>query len=246
MLRKLILCFVAVAPALHAQTDGMSRELGEAILTELRHIRILLEKQQTQAATPAAPAPENVKVSSTGFSIGRSDAPLTLIEFADYQCPFCRQFNTAVYERLKTKYIDTGKVRFVSRDLPLDFHSNALNASVSSRCAGEQNKFWAMREQLISHADKLEAAQITGYAQSVGLDMSKFQSCVDSGKYVPAIRADIAEASSVGILGTPSFVLGKTAAAEFEGVKLVGAQPFEVFEKAILEQLAKITTAHTD
>jgi predicted DsbA family dithiol-disulfide isomerase len=80
----------------------------------------------------------------------------------------------------------------------------------------------------------------------MGLDMPKFQSCVDGGKYVAAIRADIAEASSVGILGTPSFVLGKTAAAGFEGVKLVGAQPYEVFEKAILEQLAKTAAPHTD
>src|SRR5436309_2535217 len=84
------------------------------------------------------------------ISIGRPDAPLTLVEFADYQCPFCRQFHTAVYERLKTEFIETGKLRFVSRDLPLDFHSNAMAASVASRCAGDQDEFWQMRDTLIS------------------------------------------------------------------------------------------------
>ena len=95
-----------------AEPNGMSKELGEAILAELRQIRVLLEKP---AAAQPAPVVETGKVSATGFSIGRADAPLTLVEFADYQCPFCRQFNTTVYEKLKKNYIDTGKLRFVSR-----------------------------------------------------------------------------------------------------------------------------------
>ena len=150
---KLLLTIVLLVPGLPAgaqtQTpsgDGMSQQLGEAILSELRQIRALLEKQQSAAVV--APAPETAKVSGAGFSIGREDAPLTLVEFTDYQCPFCRQFNTGVYERLKKDYIDTGKLRFISRDLPLEIHSDAMTAAAASRCAGDQNKFWEMREDL--------------------------------------------------------------------------------------------------
>jgi protein-disulfide isomerase len=234
MKTNLLVCFIAISPLLCAQTapEGMSKELGQAILDELRRIHALLEKQQ---AAPA-PAPDTAKVSGAGFSIGRDEAPLTLVEFADYQCPFCRQFNSSVYERLKKDYIDTGKLRFVSRDLPLDFHSNAMAAANASRCAGDQNKFWEMREMLISHADNLEPEAITNYARTVGLEMNQFRSCVDSGKYQASIQADVSEATAAGITGTPSFVLGKTSKTGVEGVRMIGAQPYEVFEKAFIEQ----------
>jgi len=198
----------------------------------------LLETRQP-TARPAVTDSEKVKISAGEFAIGRADAPLTLVEFADYQCPFCRQFHATAYERLKAKFIDTGKVRFVSRDLPLDIHSNAMGAANASRCAGEQGKFWEMRTTLVLHADKLEPEAIAGYASELGLDMEQFRSCVATQKYVPSIRADMAEASTIGIGGTPSFVLGKTTSGGIEGIKLVGAQPIEAFEKAIAEQLAQ-------
>jgi protein-disulfide isomerase len=244
-----LLCILTLAPLVSANdetkitppaskpSEGISKELGEAILNELHSIRILLEKQQP--APQAAPAPETAKISSVGFAIGRTDAPLTLVEFADYQCPFCRQFQSTVYERMKKDYIDTGKLRFVSRDLPLDMHSNASAAAHASRCAGEQNRFWEMHDTLISHADKLDPLAIAGYAQEVGLNMEQFSACVASNKYLPSIRADIAEANAAGILGTPTFVLGKTSDNGIEGIKLIGAQPYEVFEKALTGQLAK-------
>ena len=220
-----------------AGSEGISKELGEAILAELRQIRALLERQQP--AAPPAPVAETAKVSAAGFSIGRADAPLTLVEFADYQCPFCRQFQTTVYEKLKKNYIDTGKLRFISRDLPLEFHSNASAAANASRCAGDQNQFWLMRETLIAHADKLEQDAIAGYAKAVGLNMDQFGACVASGKYISSIRDDVAEATAAGIGGTPSFILGRTSAATVEGTKLTGAQPYEVFDKALIALLAK-------
>jgi protein-disulfide isomerase len=155
------------------------------------------------------------------------------VEFADYQCPFCRQFHTAVYERLKKDYIDSGKLRFISRDLPLEIHTNALGAANAGRCAAEQNQFWPMRETLIGHADKLEPKAIETYAQTIGLNVDQFRSCIASGKYLPSIRADIAEANSLGITGTPTFVLGKESGGRIEGIKLVGAQPYDVFAKLV-------------
>lgn len=225
------------APALNDGSQGISKELGESILNELRQIRALLEKQQPGPG--AAPVAETAKISGAGFSIGRAAAPLTLVEFADYQCPFCKQFHAAVYERLKKNYIDTGKLRFISRDLPLDFHTNAFAAANASRCAGDQNRFWEMRETLISHADKLDPEAITGYAHTLGLNMEQFGTCVSSGKYASSIRADVAEATAAGIQGTPAFVLGRTHDSGIEGIKIIGAQPYEVFEKALTEQSAK-------
>lgn len=223
--------------ALNAPPQGISKDLGEAILNELRQIHTLLEKQQ------AAPRPEqtqaNAKISTAGFSIGSEDAPLTLVEFADYQCPFCRQFHAAVYDRLKKDYIDSGKIRFVSRDLPLEIHSNAMGAANAARCAAEQDRFWPMREALIAHGDKLESKEIESYAQAIGLNVDQFRSCVASDKYLPSIRADVAEAASAGITATPTFVLGKRTGGHIDGVKLVGAQPFEVFAKLLSAEAVK-------
>lgn len=228
---------VVLAQTPGTASAGMSKELGEAILAELHQIRTLLEKQHP--APQAAPVAETGKISSTGFSIGRPDAPLTLVEFSDYQCPYCRQFHSTTYELLKKNYIDTGKLRFVSRDLPLDFHSNASSAAQASRCAGDQGKFWQMRDTLISHADKLEQEAIIGYAKTLALDMDHFRSCLASEKYLPSVRADVAEAGGAGIAGTPTFILGKTSKTAIDGVKLVGAQPYEAFVKLLMEQSAK-------
>jgi protein-disulfide isomerase len=211
------------------------------ILNELRQIRLLLERQQKQqpAQQTAAPTPqpEKAKVSTAGFELGRKDAPITIVEFTDYQCPFCKQFHTTVFARLKKDYIDTGRVRFVSRDLPLEFHPNAIAAAQAARCAGEQDKYWEMRDALIAHADNLAPEAVAGYATGVGLDLPRFHACVDKGTYVASIRADLSEANAAGISGTPSFVVGPSSGATLTGETLVGAQPFETFEK-ILNQFS--------
>jgi protein-disulfide isomerase len=222
--------------------DNMPREISEAILKELRQIRILLERQQQAqptALTAQVPKVENVRVSSDGYSLGQSDAPLTLVEFTDYQCPFCKQFHTAAFDQLKKNYIDTGKLRFVSRDLPLDMHPNAFGAAQAARCAGEQNNFWQMREILIAHSDELGAEAVVTYARQLGLELPRFRACLDSGKYLLIIRDDIADAGSAGIYGTPTFVLGRASGGGVEGMKIVGTQPYESFEKTLAEYSAK-------
>jgi protein-disulfide isomerase len=243
ILSSIIVCLTLVpasgqqskkSASVESSSNGMTQELGEAILNELRQIHHLLQQQQT--TVQPAPAQETAKVSAAGFSIGREDAPLTLVEFADYQCPYCRQFHMVTYERLKKEYIDSSKLRFVSRDLPLEIHNNALAAANAGRCAAEQNQFWPMRETLISHADKLDSNALEGYAHDIGLNVDQFRSCVASEKYLPSIRADIAEANAMGIMGTPTFVLGKASGGHIEGVKLVGAQPYEVFAKLLSER----------
>jgi len=223
--------------------EGITKDQADAILNELRQIRLLLEKQQqhaspTPTATPAPP--ENVKIRTAGgYSLGRSDAALTLVEFADYQCPFCRQFHDTTFQQLKKNYIDTGKLRFVSRDLPLEFHNNASKAAQAARCAGEQDKFWQMRDILIANSTNLGQNAILAYAQQLALDMNGFRPCLDSGKYLAEIQRDIAEAGSAGIFGTPTFVLGRASEGAIEGIRIVGAQPYAAFDRIISEYSSK-------
>lgn len=229
-----LVCAGVCSPALG---DGLSREQGDAMLSELRQIRQLLEKQQKGAAAPAAPAqPERVRLKiGREFALGRGDAPLVMVEYTDYQCPFCSRFHATTFPELKKQYIDTGKLRFISRDLPLDFHQHALKAAQATRCAGEQDKFWQMKDALMINHARLTPDLITSLARDAALDMEKFQGCMDSGKYLTEIRGGAAAASAVGINGTPSFVVGRVTGDYLEGYRIVGAQPYNAFDAMLKE-----------
>jgi protein-disulfide isomerase len=228
----------------------ITRQQADQILYELKLIRLLLEKQDLQRANaaaqpsqPAAPPIERAKVSGTGLALGSKDAPITIVEFTDYQCPFCNRFHGDAFQQLKKAYIDTGKVRFIARDLPLDFHPFAMPAALAARCAGEQGKFWEMRDALIEHAANLKPDDIANYARNVGLAADKFQACLGKNDYSAQIQKDIAEAGAVGISGTPSFVIGPTAGT-IDGVKIVGALPYSNFDQILQQMLAaQVTTA---
>jgi protein-disulfide isomerase len=170
--------------------------------------------------------------------LGRRDAPLTMIEFTDYQCGFCRRFHVTTFPELKKKYIDTGVLRFASRDLPLDFHQQAFGAANAAHCAGEQDRFWEMRDVLSSNAADLGPPALLRYAQGLGLNLAGFQACVQTVRYKARIERDMAQAESLGISGTPSFVLGRTTREGVEGNIIVGAHPPASFEKAIRQALA--------
>src|SRR6478672_5505793 len=212
--------------------EGMTREQADAILNELKQIHQLLQNQQAAAAAakPAAvqaAAPSDKVKMSVGqgwYAMGREDAPVTMVEFTDYQCPFCRKFERDSFADLKKNYIDTGKVRFVSRDLPLEFHPNAAPAAQAVRCAGEQHKFWEMHDAIMQDtATDLGTGSILKYGDKVGLDMTTFRACVAEKRFVAAIQKDTADAGAMGISGTPSFVIAKTAPDQMDGVRIVGA-----------------------
>src|SRR5581483_4235411 len=169
------------------QEPGITRQQADQILQELRQIRQLLEKQQQQpqARQAGPPEPTRAKLSVEGLKmLGSKDAPITVVEFTDYQCPFCQRFHTAVFGDMKKNFIDTGKVRFYSRDLPLDsLHPNAMRAAMASHCADDQNQFWAMRDQMASHPDRLELPSLLETAASLKMNTDTFRSCIETGKY---------------------------------------------------------------
>lgn len=228
--------------------EGMTRDQADAILNELKQIHQLLQNQQTAAAAAQPPAvqaaapSDKVKMSigKGWYAMGREDAPVTMVEFTDYQCPFCRKFEHDSFAELKKNYIDTGKVRFVSRDLPLEFHPNAAPAAQAVRCAGEQHKFWEMHDAIMQDtATDLSTDSILKYGDKVGLDMTAFRACVAEKRFVAAIQKDTADAGTMGISGTPSFVIAKTAPDQMDGVRIVGAVPYSVFDSTIKDLLAR-------
>ncbi len=245
---RIILSSVAIATALvsaAAASDPMTKEQGDAILNELRQIKQLMQRPQQQAQpaqqVPKPDEPATVSVVGVPF-LGKADAPLTLVMFTDYQCPFCSRFENQTLPEIKKQYIDTGRLRFVVRDLPLPFHPNAAKAAEATHCAQEQGKFWELREKLVNNGDKLNAKQLPEYARSVGIDVDKFSACLESGRHAGPVKASADLAGTIGISGTPSFVVGRSKGDKVDGVKLVGAQPFAAFDqklKELLKQPAK-------
>jgi protein-disulfide isomerase len=190
------------------------------------------------ATSPAdPPASESQAPGNAPFNvIGRDDAPVTIIEFTDLQCPYCARYASQTFPRLKREYVDTGKLRYTSRDLPLPFHSFALPAAVASRCAGEQGRFWEYREALFASQSQLGTEPYGRIAGQLGLDVGQLEACRANGEQESNVRADLAMAAQYGIRSTPTFVIGRVVDGEFQGEVVSGAQPYEFF-KAKLDAL---------
>ena len=215
---------------------GITSDQGDQILDELRQIRQLLQQQTELLQAKNGPAgPARAKLALAGFQmLGAKDAPLTLVEFTDYQCPFCRQFHVNVFSELKKNYIDTGKVRFYSRDLPLDqIHPNAVRAAQAARCAADQGQFWKLRDVMGANPDKLGLEDLVAEAGDLKMDTKAFRGCVESQKYKEAVQTDVLEAMKIGAEATPTFVLGKSTPEGVDGELIVGSQPYTEFVKAI-------------
>lgn len=189
---------------------------------------------QTRPAAAPEPAP-------TGdFRIlGSKDAPLTIIEFTDLQCPYCARFALETWPALREKYVDTGKVQFVSRDLPLSFHPYALPAAIAARCAGRQGKFFEYREALFRGQAHLADAPYDAIAERLGLDVRRFAACREDPAVAGAVRDDAALAAQNGIASTPTFVIGRLVHGNFAGEVVPGALPFEAFAQRIDALLAE-------
>jgi protein-disulfide isomerase len=224
--------------------SNVTKEQGDAILNELRQIRQLLEKMakadSLRAARPASgPGGVTVQLGDSPI-LGSPTAPLTMVEFTDYQCFFCRQYYLNSFAELKKKFIDTGKLRYVVRDFPLSFHPDAMRAAQAAHCAAAQGQYWAMRNALMTNQGNLGEAALIGYAQSLSLDVARFRACLTSDKYVAKIQRSVEEAGAIDIGGTPSFVLGKSTPDGVVGAKIEGALPYADFETKIKGWLAKI------
>jgi protein-disulfide isomerase len=197
-------------------------------------------QQSTLAGVPSQ-QPQLAKVASVntdGAPVkGKANAPITIVEFADFQCPFCGRFASDTFQQLVQSYVDTGKIKFVYKQYPLPFHLNAQPAAMAAECANEQGKFWPMH-------DKLYATQTTWpgqdaatvkktfkeYAVSLELKAASFNSCLDSNKYADKIQKESIQGSQYGVSDTPTFYIGNQKVGYKQ---LVGAQPLPSFEQLI-------------
>lgn len=222
-----------------ARADGITSDQAQQIIDELKQIRQALEKMQAPQPAPAPGDKVSYRLTPGGFSIGDPKAPLVMVEYTDFQCPFCQQFHNTAFPQIKANYIDTGKMLFVSRDFPLDFHENARRAASAGRCAAEQGKFWELRHVMIVNAEALSQDKLVDYAASIQMDVPKFKACVAADKFKKQIDQDIAEAAVAGVQGTPTFVIGRLENDQIEGVRVVGAMPYAQFDAKIQEMLGQ-------
>ena len=172
-------------------------------------------------------------------AMGVTNAPLTIVEFSDFECSYCRQFHEQVLPQLKTQFVDTGLVRFVHKDLPLPFHQKARPAAAAARCAGEQNRYWEMYGALFDQQTCLECKGVIGIAKDQGLDTAALQACMQRDSTKAMVTANLSEAALHNIRATPTFVIGPTRAdGKHQGEVVEGALPWPPF-KALIEQQLK-------
>jgi protein-disulfide isomerase len=254
-LAALLLCGLSLLPfAAPARADeaAIRQELDalkqgqEAIRKDLDEIKKLLQARPTQPQRGAS-----VEALTGAVAIGdnppkgKSAAKLTLVEFSDYQCPFCKRYVDQTLPGLMKDYVEAGSVRYVFRDLPLEsIHPQAFKAAEAARCAGEQGKFWEMHDLLFANQAALQAEKLPEYAKQLGLKPAAFEACLSSDKYADAIRRDVADAQALGIRGTPGFVLGVSDGDSVKDAVLIrGAQPLASFKAEIDKRLSPPTAA---
>ncbi len=192
-----------------------------------------LQQQRAQAAKQ----PKYIEGDFTDDDaiLGDKNAPVTIVEFSDFQCPYCAKFYSGAYQDIKKNYVESGKVKFIFRDLPLNGHAGAYPAALAAECAGDQGRYYEMHDAIFENQAILtgESGHINNglkeLASNIGLDSATFNDCYDNEKFKEEIVKDASEAANNGIGGTPAFIVGN----QF----ISGAQPYEVFAAAIEEAL---------
>ncbi|MCG9746164.1 thioredoxin domain-containing protein [Shewanella sp. Isolate8] len=167
-------------------------------------------------------------------SIGKATARIAIIEFSDFQCPYCKRYMDNTFTKIKSDYIDTGKVKYIARDFPLGFHPKAKGAAIAANCSLQQDAYWPMRDALFKNMRQLGDKLYQDTATQLSLDMTKFAACLKDQAIMNKIKQDISYGSSVGVRGTPSFLIGRLENNRLLKPKLLtGAQSFDVFKASI-------------
>lgn len=231
-----IAAFFAGSYTSNLKSNQISEEdLQEAIA------KLELKMMQNQLPTQQAEPPVKISIDNDPI-IGNPDAPITIIEFSDFQCPFCARFHAQTLPLLLDEYINQGKVKLVFRDFPIQsIHPNALAASVAAECANDQSKFKEMHDALFDNQNQWNKqetvdalALFSQYATEIQLDQETFDSCLTNGEPIEEIRNDLNDGRDYGVSGTPGFFVGND---QIGFVELKGAQPYESFKKVIDAQL---------
>jgi protein-disulfide isomerase len=227
--------------------DAIKKELAairaqqEAMQKDITAIKNLLSRQGGAPAGAGPQVPPSLNITGRP-SKGSPQASVVMVEFTDFQCPYCASYLASIFPQLDNDYIKTGKIRYVVKNLPLQqIHPQAYQAAIAAMCAADQGRFWEMHDRLFAHQRQLGPDQLEKYASEAGVDKGKFKTCVANRAPEAMIREDMTEATQARVGGTPSFML---ATAGADGVSLVpgriiiGAQPYTTFKSALDSLLA--------
>ncbi|MGL5359095.1 MAG: DsbA family protein [Shewanella sp.] len=228
-----------------AQLDAIKAELSQ-IKTELKQVAAKVEEIHTIATASTRPTTRKLpdlseqELSLHTPSLGDPKAQLAIVEFSDFQCPYCKRFLDTTFSQLKQTYIDSGKVQYLVKNFPLSFHANAEPAAIAAYCAGEQGAYWPMRDKLFANMTALNEGLYSTLATELKLDIKRFSQCQSAAETKAQIAADRALGSKLGVQGTPSFVIGTLKDKQLLAPELlVGAQDFNAFSAVITPMQAK-------
>ena len=227
-------------PEVRAQLDEIAKEM-RLLSQEVAQIRIAVSEMHREMVVPgqvaaAAPVAATTQVSLDGDDpvLGSENASIAIIEFSDYECPFCQRFFTDVFPRLKTAYIDSGKVRYIARDYPLSFHPQANNAAYAANCAHQQQAYLPMRGQIVANLRDLHDGIYAELADSLNLNTDRLAQCMTNPAIAREVAADYDYAQSMGVRGTPTFFIGRVEGNRVvEARRVVGAQGYQIFANII-------------
>jgi len=237
---------IAIAQASEEQQSPEDRALLAHLIELNKELRALNAEikllRSTVAALAATQSSSNLPppiVSSEielgdSFVLGDQNATVAVIDFTDFQCPFCKRAYDQTFSQLRAKYIDTGKLKYAVRDFPLSFHGQAHGAAVAARCAGEQSAYWSMRDRLFSSQNRLGPQLYSELSDELGLDQGEFLACLRSLETADLVTADLSYGERVGVRGTPSFFIGRVEGDRIvRARRLSGAQSFASFASII-------------
>ena len=239
--------FIVARGAADRQSERLdSLEAGQrAIVSELQRLKSAPSAPQ-QPAPPGANQPASPQLPATPLSIvgaaslGRNDAPLTMIEFSDFQCPFCLRHANQTFEQIKAAYVDTGKLRYVFRHFPIQsLHPEAVTGARAAECAGRQGKFWQFHKHLFANPKRMAQIDVEGYAIAEKLELNAFATCLSDPAVVARINSDLNDGSQAGVTGTPMFFVGRLENGQLRVARrLTGALPFSTFQQTFDQLLA--------
>jgi len=247
---KGIVVAIAISTFFGGYTIGTMQDSG---LSDKELETLLIAASQGSAAQTPNPASQQTQPSGPQIIQGlldddpvrgNPDAPVTIVEFSDFQCPFCKRFHETTLPLILENYVDTGKVKFVYRDFPIvSLHPNgAVATALAAECADEQGMFWQYHDKIFQNQknwERLAAEDVVillkSFAEELGLDTNQFNDCLESGKFLDEVNNDLRDGASYGVTGTPAFFIGN----EERGYIIVsGAQPYSVFQNVLDQMLA--------
>lgn len=220
----------------HVIQDGVDAEKLDTIIDAMLQEKETGSLPDTVVTVTPSPTPDTDFEPESVSVMGSPDAPVTIVEFTDFQCPFCRRYDQETLSQIKDNYVESGKVRYVLKHFPLtQIHPQAVSAAIAVECAGEQGKFWEMHDKLFEEqqqwSGKDDAASVfKGFAKDLGLDEKDFDACVTEERYKDKVMANQKEGVAAGVRGTPAFFIN--------GQFVSGAQPYEVFQQIIEQALS--------